>query len=66
MSSITFKEETDGTISVYRWDTKIMRINLPEHDGHVKTTMFNSYESILLSSVDETKGYILNMYRSYE
>lgn len=59
---ISFKDETDGTISVYRYATKIMRINLPE-GGHVRTTIFHSYESILLPSVDETKKYILNMYR---
>lgn len=34
-----------------------------EREGSVRTTIFNSYESILLSSVEETKEYILNMYR---
>jgi len=58
---ITFKDEPDGTISVYRWDTKIMLINLPER-GAIRTTIFNSYESILLSSVEDTKKYIRNMY----
>jgi phosphorylcholine metabolism protein LicD len=59
---ITFKDEPDGTTSVYRWDTRIMRINLPE-GGHVRTTIFNSFESILLPTVEDTKEYILKMYR---
>lgn len=59
---ITFKNEPDGTVSVYHYDAKIMRINLPE-GGHVRTTIFNSFESILLPSVEDTKEYILNMYR---
>lgn len=63
--SISFIEETDGTISVYRWDTKIMQINAPERDGYIRTTIFRSYESILLPSVEETKNYILKMYNSH-
>lgn len=59
--TITFKEEPDGTTSVYRWDTKIMRIDLPE-GGYVHTTIFNSYESIVLPSIEDTKEYILKMY----
>lgn len=59
--TISFKEELDGTTSVYRWDTKFMRINLPE-GGYVHTTIFNSYESIVLPSSEDTKEYILAMY----
>lgn len=58
---ITFKDEEDGTTSVYRWDAKIMRINPPE-GGYVRTTILNSFESIVLPTVESTKEFIRNMY----
>lgn len=58
---ISFKEEADGTISVFHYDTKIMRIGKKEGD-YVKTRIFNSFETIVLSSVEDTKSFILEMY----
>lgn len=58
---IKFVDEADGTISVYRFDSKIMRIN-KKVNGNVKTTIFGSFESICLDSVKTTKKFILNMY----
>lgn len=59
---IKFVDESDGTISVYRFDSKIMRIN-KKKNGNVKTDIFGSFESIDCSSVKETKKFILNMYK---
>ena len=59
---ITFIDEDDGTISVYRYKTKIMRINT-ESRGHFITTIFNSYESLCLRTVEDTKKFILDMYK---
>ena len=59
---ITFVDEADGTISVYRFDSKIMRIN-KKQKGNVKTDIFGSFESIDCNSVKATKDFILNMYK---
>lgn len=60
-NKITFKDENDGTISVYLYTSKIMSIG-KEVNGSVKTKIYNSYESISLPSVQKTKEFILKMY----
>lgn len=59
---ITFVDNSDGTVTVLRYNTPVMRINKPTN-GNVKTTIFNSYESISLPTIEDTKEYILDMYR---
>lgn len=59
---ISFKEESDGTISVFRFDRRIMSIK-EKRKGDVVTTIFNSFESIRLRTIEETKKFILDMYK---
>lgn len=59
---INFVDESDGAISVYRFDSKIMRIN-KKKNGSIKTDILGSFESINCSSIKETKQFILNMYK---
>lgn len=61
-SKISFIEELDGTVSVYKFGIKIMRIK-EIRPGDVKTTIFNSFESISLRSIKETKKFILDMHK---
>lgn len=61
---VTFTDEKDGSVSVFRYGTKIMSI-VEISKGDVKTKIFNSFESIRLSSINETKKFILDMYKGY-
>lgn len=61
-NKITFVDESDGSISVYLYGVKIMRIE-EIRTGDVRTKIFGSFESISLSSVKATKKFILDMYK---